>query len=123
VQTNKKLSDEGRYWYLAIKSATGQPLQNTERATLDAIAPNDTTYLPLVRYMIAVAEKDTVAMTKRRSLAHLPTNQDQWTEKSVYFNPTTAAAMKLRALIDDPQATQQERSDLLLSLMKQRNKE
>lgn len=77
--------------------------------------------MPLLRYLIAVAQQDADAIKTRRLVASIPTNDDR-SDTSVFLNQTTATAMKLRALIDDPQATQQERSDLLLSLLKQREK-
>jgi len=90
--------------------------------SLEKIQLNETGYLPLLRYLIAVAQKDTEAIKTRRLVAKIPTNTDEWTDTSIFWNPISATAMKLRALIDDPEATQQERSDLLLSLLKQREK-
>lgn len=106
-----------------MKATYGGTLTEEEITSLDAITPNDTTYLPLLRYLIAVAQQDDAAMKKRKPLAHIPTNTDTRTPTSVFWNFTTATALKLRALIADPAATQQERSELLLSLLKQRNKD
>gem|GEM_PF-4094775 len=75
-----------------------------------------------MRYLIAVAQQDSKAINTRRRVAKIPTNDEQWSDTTIFFNPISATAMKLRALIDDPEATQQERSDLLLSLLKQREK-
>lgn len=120
--TNRDLSPEGWYRYLLTKVDAWKPLTDEERATLQKISPQQTGYLPLLRYLIAVAEKDEAAIKTWRLVAKIPTNGDAWNQYSVFLNPISATAMKLRALVDDPLATQQERSDLLLSLIKQREK-
>lgn len=97
-------------------------LTEEEQVSLESIQLNETGYMSLLRYLIAVAQKDEAAITKRRLVANIPTNTDERSDTSVFLNTTTATALKLRALVDDPQATQQERSDLLLSLLKQREK-
>ena len=75
-----------------------------------------------MRYLIAVAQKDSDAMTKWKQYAVIPTNQER-DASQIFFNTISATAMKLHALLQDTAATQEERSTLLLSLLKQRTKE
>lgn len=121
LTANKSISKAWWYQYLLSKATHGNELSEAEKASLNDIAPNATNYLPLLRYLIAVATKDTEAMKTRKPLAHIPTNSDEWTATSVFWNTATATAMKLRAYIADPTTTQIERSELLLSLLKQRD--
>ena len=76
-----------------------------------------------MRYAIAVTQKDGEAIKKRKPYAKIPTNEENRDYTSPFFNETTMTAIKLRALLADTQATQEERSELILSLLKQRNKE
>lgn len=75
-----------------------------------------------MRYLIAVAQKDAEAIKKRKQYAVIPTNQER-DASQIFFNDISAAALKLHALLNDTTATQEERSVLLLSLLKQRTKE
>lgn len=61
-------------------------------------------------------------MKKRKPLARIPTNDQERSHSNIFFNGTTFAALKLRGLLVDPNATQEERSELILSLLKQRDK-
>ena len=120
LTTYRTTAPEWWYWYLLTKATHGITLTQEEMQSLEQIQLNETSYLPLLRYLIAVAQQDTDAIKTRRLVAKIPTNTDERTDTNIFWNPVSATAMKLRALIDDPEATQQERSDLLLSLLKQR---
>ncbi len=112
----------GAWWYLLTKVTNGKELWGDEQAILDAIQVNAWWYGPLIRYLVAVAQKDTEAMKKRKPLARIPTNDQERSHSNIFFNGTTFAALKLRGLLVDPNATQEERSELILSLLKQRDK-
>lgn len=112
----------GVWWYLLTKVTNGQQLWEDEQSLLDAIPVNEWGYGPLIRYLVAVAQKDAEAAKKRKPLARIPTNDQERHHSNIFFNGTTFAALKLRWLLADSQATQEERSELILSLLKQRDK-
>jgi hypothetical protein len=121
--THRTTAAEGRYQYLLTKATHKLPFTPDEQTSLNTIRENTPGYLPLIRYLIAVAQQDVEAMTTWRPVANIPTNEQQRMDTQIFWNPVTATAMKLGALIDDPEATQQERSELLLSLLRQRDQQ
>lgn len=120
LDSYRTVAAEWRYRYLLAKVQNGDSLTTDQQGSLNDIAINDTTYLPLLRYIIAVAQQDSWAMKKRKPVANVPTNQENWSDTSIFLNQVTAEAMKLQALLDDGSATQQERLDLLQSLLRRR---
>ena len=80
----------------------------------------DQDYGPLLRYLIAVNQKDSDAIATWGPRIHLPTNRDQWTDTSVYLNPVTAHAMLLAGRVKDASSTLPQQREALQALLAMR---
>lgn len=122
LRANRTLSNEGFLYYLSQKSQAWISLTKDEKNALNSLKVQSFPYGWLLRYLIAVYEKDNDAIALRKQYATISTNEDQWTEVSLFLNQTTAYALKLQALAKDPTATQGERMEALQSLLGSREK-
>lgn len=80
----------------------------------------DQDYGSLLRYLIAVNQKDADAIATWSPRVHLPTNRDQWNEMSTYLNPVTAHAMLLRGRMQDTTSTDQQKYTALQAVLAMR---
>lgn len=116
------LSPQGYLRYLYQKSVAGTVLTPDENTQLNTLVhPGDQNYGPLLRYLIAVYQKDTKAMQERSKLAFLPTNRDERTPLSIYLNPITAQAMLLQGQLHDPQVIKETQEKSLQALLTMRD--
>lgn len=84
--------------------------------------PQSLKYGALLRYIIAVGQKNTEDMNNWRTLAVVPTNDDQRRAESMMLNQETAYALKLQALSKDTEASQELLSETLQALLSLRQK-
>ena len=71
----------------------------------------------MLRYVIAVNQKNNEDMKFWKPYAVIPTNQDQRTDTSIFINQTSALALKLQAFAKDPNTNQDERMQALQALL------
>lgn len=108
--------------YLSQKAAAWVALTSREVTELNAINPLTTTYGWLLRYTIAVYQKDIAGATKRKEFATIPTNNDR-DETSIFINQVTAYAIKTHAIFLDTKSTQEDRMNALQNLLGSRTKQ
>lgn len=120
--TYRTLSQEASLWYFYQKASTNGTLSEAEQLEVNKVKLNAEGYIPVLRYLIAVATKDVQASKERRLLANIPSNDDGWNAYSIFLNPTVVTALKLETSLQDPDATQVERMELLQSLLSLREK-
>jgi uncharacterized protein YfaS (alpha-2-macroglobulin family) len=113
-------SDSGFMRYLAQKTQAGKSLNKDELRALDSLKPLTITYGWLLRYAIAVYQKDATQSAEWKKYAVLPTNQES-TSLGNYLNQPRWLLAKADALLADPAATQTERMDALSQLISSRD--
>lgn len=109
------MRDETQWFYYLSLKAQNRPLTKNQRQSLDDIAINDRSFLPLIRYAIAVTQQeDSKVIAQWRTVADVP--EDVWSTSMSHHG---AQALLLDALLRDQGATAQQRKDALLSLIAQ----
>jgi uncharacterized protein YfaS (alpha-2-macroglobulin family) len=121
LRTNRTLSPEWFLYYLSQKSLYGEQLTKNEQAELATMKPQSLKYGALLRYITAAGEKNSKDLDYRRSLAVVPTNDDERRPEALYLNQTTAYALKLQAQSRDSNTTQEQLSEMLQALISLRN--
>ena len=121
--SNRTLSPVWFLYYLSLKTKINSKLDLAEMDELKNINPQKYPYGWLLRYVIAVNQKNNEDMKFWKPYAVIPTNQDQRTDTSIFINQTSALALKLQAFAKDPNTNQDERMQALQALLWTRNKQ
>lgn len=106
---------------MSQKAKAGITLTSVERKILDSLKLQSLPYGGLLRYSIAVYGNNSGDIALWKPYATIPTNQDTWTENSLFLNQTTAYALKLQALSKDTSATQVELMEALQNVIASRD--
>lgn len=121
LETYRDVNKTGYLRYLYQKSVAGTTLSPEEMSAVGSLVKDaDQDYGSLLRYLIAVNQKDTDAIATWSPRVHLPTNRDQWNEMSTYLNPVTAHAMLLRGRMQDPTSTDAQKYTALQAVLAMR---